>query len=202
MAEPPHGDSNGEPAESSPTLLAAGQHYHQAGDLGQAEDHYRRALEADPNREDVARYYAYLLDTQGRKQEARQILEDVLNRQPDNPLAISQYANFLLRMGETQEADSLLAKALEDHPRDRSLLTSAARLLHRTDRYQEAMDRYRQALEVSPHDLHLLLELARVELESGQVEAAAWHVDRVRHHFGVMNHNVARPMSYMNRFLP
>ena len=81
---------------------------------------------------------------QGRIADSRQLLSQVLARNPDQPLARRLLADLALESGNVPEAERLLVELLGDHPDDQAARAALAWLYESQDRAQESQQLFKQ----------------------------------------------------------
>lgn len=85
-------------------------------DWAGAEQHFRRALELDPNNADAHSEYAFLLSNLGRHDDALAVARRSLELDPLNVRANARYGQFLNHAGRTDEALAVLWRTIELDP--------------------------------------------------------------------------------------
>lgn len=151
----------------------------QRGDLAQAEDRYRKALDLAPNRPSVMVNLAAVLLEMGKHQEAKSISESLLAIEPENPAALLNLGNSQLKTGSAEEALVSLDKALMIRPDYVEALVSRASALSDLERFDEALASCEKALGLKPACVEALVaqgvamrRLGRYEEALGRVDAA------------------------------
>jgi Tfp pilus assembly protein PilF len=122
-------------------------------DLGrqnEAEDHYKKALDLDPENAAAHNNYANLLKGNDRQTEAEDHYKKALDLDPKYATAHNNYANLLTDMGRRTEAEDHYKKALDLNPKDAATHNNYANLLKGGDRQTEAEDHYKKALDLDP----------------------------------------------------
>lgn len=119
-------------------------------DWNAAENHYKRALELNPNNADLHLFYAHLLSNTGRHAEA--IAEVTLARQFDPlfPFGNALEGQFLLHAGRTDEALDRLKKTFDLEPNFWIAHLFASSAYIEKGMYEEAVAEARKASELSP----------------------------------------------------
>lgn len=75
------------------------------------EEHYRKVLELDPDREDALNNLGYSLYRQKRYQEAREIFERCLEEKRDLPYAANNYVRTLIALGLNRQAKQFVKES-------------------------------------------------------------------------------------------
>ena len=131
------------------------------------------ALALDPRSREARLDRARYLRRLGRGEEARRVMEEVLDDSAGDPWVALRYAELVeLPAGELASAERRLRRAVERDPN----LVEAWRLLgdvlERSGRPGEAVEVYRRGLENQPRAVALLSPLGRVLAEAGDPGAA------------------------------
>ncbi len=139
---------------------------------------HRLSHEEDPERAGRLRYEeARLLRAMGRREEALEALEQLLEREPDNPGAIALGVEILTSLQRWEDVVSWLRRLAEaDAPADQRRLArlGAADFLHRKlGRAQEALEELREAERLGAPDARLQVRIARVARDANRWEEAA-----------------------------
>jgi tetratricopeptide (TPR) repeat protein len=100
-------DSRMDPA----LLYLLGSSYAQNRDLNKAESVFKRALEREPDSEDIRRAYAQVLMSQGKMQDARAQFEEVVKSDPQAPMSYVRLAQLDRQMGNFDDARKELEQA-------------------------------------------------------------------------------------------
>ncbi len=129
------------------TALARGQ-------LGLAESAFRRTLELEPD--DAARFatchenLAFVLDAQGKTDEAIAHYREALAANPRSPSAHVNFGTTLSKLGRTDEAIAQYEAALADSPANPAAHNDLARDLLKKGRTDDAIAHYREAIRLRP----------------------------------------------------
>jgi tetratricopeptide (TPR) repeat protein len=140
-------------------------------------------LNTDLNRADV-------LEELMRVDEAVALLEQVLQREPDNVQAHFSYNNLLFRLGR----DENFLKSYDRAPQTAPLLAAKAGLLLKKDRFEEAYDLYRRALIRDPANLDAAIgSSTALNMLHRSAEAMAPLEQALKHHpkNGMLYQNIA-----------
>jgi tetratricopeptide (TPR) repeat protein len=103
-------------------------------------------------------------------QEARalQLVELLLQREPNNPMFLRKKGQLLLQLGRRPEALTVLQAAVQGTPGDPHAYFEVAEALRAQGTYVDAVTYYRRGLEVEPRNRHGRLALAETLLLAGQ----------------------------------
>ncbi|HET7100677.1 MAG TPA: tetratricopeptide repeat protein [Terriglobia bacterium] len=107
-------DSRMDPA----LLYLLGSSYARKRDFSKAEGVFNDALEREPDSEDVRRAYAEALVAQGKMQEARAQLEEIVKSDPQSPMPYVRLSQLDMQMGNFDEARKGLEQARALSPDD------------------------------------------------------------------------------------
>jgi tetratricopeptide (TPR) repeat protein len=136
-------------------LYNLGRCYDRLGDATQARLYYEACLKQAPNHAEGRHALTVLLVSQGRRDEARQIVEEWLRRAPNRAGPYAEDGWLREQEGDLLNARGRLQQALAKDPHDNRALTELGRVyeaLHRPDR---AVVLYERALEYHPHQPEL-----------------------------------------------
>lgn len=155
----------------------------QAG-LGATRDanvSFARALEAHPERADIAVAWAALLIEKHTLAEARTRLARVLAREPDQPHALALSARIELARGASfSTVEALLARALAIDPALTAAHVTRAGIALRDEELRAADQHIDEALAINPRDLEALSVRAAVRFVADDASGFASAVTRVR----------------------
>ena len=145
--------------------------FHIAKDFEQAATAYRHSLRYLPNRVDPLVGFAYSLFVLDRMEEAREVIRQVAQIEPQDPrvlylLALSRQAE------ETPEAlDPALDALMEDKTTYKTYFQLGI-LYHRNRQFDLAVDAYRQAIRLFPQDFEPHANLGTALMALGRLEEA------------------------------
>lgn len=139
----------------SDARIIAGQIYEEIGQHGLASEAYAAVGNDDGFALAAALGLAQTLETQGHTDEALEVLQDAVDRHPENTIAPQVLGDFLRRMNRHDEAIEAYGQALEaeedaGRPVSWRLYFSRAVSYERSDRWPEAEADFRAALEIEP----------------------------------------------------
>ena len=100
-------DSRMDPA----LLYLLGSSYSQKRDFAKAEGAFKRALEREPDSDDIRRAYAEVLMAQGKMDEARGQLQEIVKSDPQSPMSYVRLAQLDRQMGNFEAARKELEQA-------------------------------------------------------------------------------------------
>ncbi len=138
-----------------------------------AETMYRDALD----KEDVVMVkaknrLAYLLEKQGKSEEAEQLVTEVLTEHPGNIEALTLRGTMHLKKQDAVSAIADLRTVLNDNPENIEIIKMLGTAHIMNDEPNLAVDMFRALLNLSPKDLPVRLQLAVLYQKLGQKEQA------------------------------
>ncbi|MFN3947090.1 MAG: tetratricopeptide repeat protein, partial [Aquificaceae bacterium] len=125
--------------------------YDKKGQILSAEKDLRKALELNPEDKDLLNHlgYSLLLWYEGaRLEEAQELIEKALKKDPENPAYIDSMAWVLYYKGEYKKAYELLLKALEKEKEDPVIYEHLGDVLLKLGETQKAQEYYKKAYEL------------------------------------------------------
>jgi tetratricopeptide (TPR) repeat protein len=162
-------------------LVDAGRRYHQAGELGRAEEAYREALRADPRRADVWLLLGGLLQAGGRQGEAEAAFRQVAELKPDDADTQHRLGLALARAGRPDEAAAYLRRVVGLQPQDAAARSNLGNLLHTLGRPGEAQEQLHEAVRLRPDYPEAHYNLGNVLLALGRhAEAETCYLEALR----------------------
>ncbi|MEN6452425.1 MAG: tetratricopeptide repeat protein [Thermoguttaceae bacterium] len=147
-----------------------GKQQHCQSDLQQAECYYHLCLDKDPSHTDCYRGLAVLLAEQGRSQEAFQLLEGWVQRQPCMADARIELARLNEEFGNRQAAETQLLAAIEVEPDSARAWAAKGRLRELAGDNAQAVANYQRSLYQDQHQPELV---ARVNTLQGRPATAS-----------------------------
>lgn len=151
--------------ESALAHFGLGQCHGKIYDYDAALEHLGRAFQLDPDRSEGASYYAYILERQGRMDEAAHWYRRALDgAESDDLWARSHHAWFLEKWDRLDEAHAAYADVLARNPAYTWAVKRWALLLRRLGRRDEAEALVEGAVEQHPQNLFARLNLLEYRL--------------------------------------
>ena len=160
---------------SNEGLLANyGLFLHQNDRLVEAEPILRRALRADPQREDIAQSLAAVLVTQGQHGEAAGLVEEgyIESLAPFVANAEVERGNDLLEARQVTRAVEAYEAALAAYPNHVAALVQLGVALENLDRDEQALESYRQAYDNNDQDISAVYFLGLLSARMGRQDEA------------------------------
>ena len=169
-------------AISADKCVLAGAEYLKGGQAAAAAAAFRQALLVSPDHVDALRGLAVTLLRTGRPDQARAILERLLDLSDPNAELLNTYGVALDALGEKRQAAAQFRKALEIDPSCRGAMANLIRALLDIDEVGEALPLCRRGLELWPDsaELHLALGATLSRQRGSEAAAARAFRDAVR----------------------
>ncbi|HEV2846991.1 MAG TPA: protein kinase, partial [Thermoanaerobaculia bacterium] len=166
---------------ADPELFSlSGQLAEQEGRMDRALADYTEAARRIPSWNSLFRL-ADLESRTGRIAEARQHLQELLRRGPDNVWGLDKLGTLELLTGEPADAERIYLDLIRLRPQ-RSYYTNLGLARSLLGRDAEAREAYRQALKLAPGHVAVILNLADAELVLGrEAEARSLYGQALRH---------------------
>ncbi len=163
-------DAVAELAVSSGALLGRGSKALVNGHLEEAENWYRKAIDANPRNTEARRNLAVALTRAGKNEEAQGVLEEALRISPAEPLLAFDLANARLATGKVEGAIQSFERALVAAPEFEAAHFNLANTFMQTQRWTQARRHLERLLELSPGDPRARYQLAMCLYQEGQRE--------------------------------
>jgi tetratricopeptide (TPR) repeat protein len=148
------------------------------GRIDEALEHYRRALEIQPDYVPPRCNMAAILAKQGHFDEAIAGYRKALEIQPDCVAAHNNLGELLIRQGRLDEASEHYRQALESQPDYAAAYCNLGNVWMARQRFEEAETNYRKALESQPDYAMAHNNLGNVLACRGQFDEALTHYRR------------------------
>jgi protein O-GlcNAc transferase len=157
--------------DSSQTIAEAKRH-HQAGNLRAAEQLFRQALEAEPERAETWYYLGILHSQQRRFEPAIEYLQKAIALDPRQPVYVYALANAHLERGEYGEAAARYRRAIRLHHDFADAHNNLGIALERDGRLGDAVRSYREAVRLRPDNVASLVNLGNAQRRLGALDEA------------------------------
>ena len=152
--------------------LQTALHYHQSGQLAQAEALYRHLLRIQPDQPRVLHLLGLLAYQQGNFELAAQEIGRAIKLSPDESDYHNNLAIALRASGCLDQAIEAYRRALQLTPQDSDIHRNLANALYEAGHHDEAAVSYHAALDIWPGDVAALCGLAGVMSERGDSDNA------------------------------
>lgn len=152
-------------ANEPAVLVARGRIALARNEPGEAESHLRSAMDEDPASMTLL-WLSGAIQSQGRDDEAVELLDDWLADHPDDLQVRNQLASAYLQLGREREAREQYQALVERAPDSVPVLNNLAWLLRENDP-QQALAHIEKADELAPDNPQIMDTYAMVQLERG-----------------------------------
>ena len=138
--------------------------------IGEAEEHFQKAIELKPDYADAYYNIGNLYRLQGKFEEALENYRLAIEHAPGNARAANNVATVLVELGRLEEAEQAYLDALVLFPGDGSMHNNLGTLYKVQNRQEDAEKAYRKVLELHPDSPDGLRNLAATVKDLGNVE--------------------------------
>ncbi len=132
-----------------------------------------------PDNRELKLGQAILYRQAGADQQALELTNELLKKDPDFIKAMIVKGRILNKMGRAEEAEKMLADAVKRHPERVRLRLLFARNLVYARKLDEARIQFEELLKRSPHDGEILLSLALVTMENSMSQESERYFHRL-----------------------
>ena len=152
-------------------LLASLYQFNKQRELGSTT--FVRGIKAYPNDDKLLYEYGLYLDYRGEHQQAIEVMQQVINLQPEHAAALN-YVGYTWadKKIHLDKAFIYIKRAAELKPDNGYIRDSLGWVYYRQGKLEEAIETLEQAIKLSPDDPAILDHLADVYLESGRTADA------------------------------
>ncbi|NET41067.1 MAG: tetratricopeptide repeat protein [Okeania sp. SIO2B3] len=154
--------------------------YYQQKNFVEAEKICRIILAEKPQDFDVLHLLAVLENLAGRNEVAIQLLDRVINLQPNFSQAYSNLAKLMKKEGRLEEAITHYQKAISLKPNDSSNYSNLGNILKNEGRLEEAITNYQTAISLGQKNSSNYSNLGLIFLEKGEIDAAIINYEKSR----------------------
>jgi tetratricopeptide (TPR) repeat protein len=155
---------------TSDSQLQLAKLYLHDNDLPHAATALEQALDLDPGNLEAAMAQIQLLDKQGQAEKARQLLAQLLERNPASAMLQHALGMWLLSHGQNEYALLGLAKSLELDPDNNTYRYDFAVALHGLEQLEAAQKQLEEILQRQPANRSARVLLIHYWQESGQLQ--------------------------------
>jgi Flp pilus assembly protein TadD len=153
----------------------------------EAEEHFRSALELEPNVSAHHRSLGNVLEALGRGKEAERELGRALELEPDDPQNLVALGEHKLGRGAVAEAERLAREALTHSPRHLAALVLMGRVLLRRGDVESAREHAVWAAGIDPSDRGALSLLTAVKARTSWFLGLWWRANTWLYETGTRN---------------
>ncbi len=144
-----------------------------------AAEHFQRACDLAPQRDDIRLQLANALLTLRNTAEAAGHFQRLLKSSPNDPAVQTGWGRTLLEMGQLDKAREIFTAALKTHPKDFDLLLALGQVELNANRLDVALPLLQLAVVLDPDDSEAHNTLASVLQRSGRASEARSHFEFV-----------------------
>lgn len=128
--------------------------------------------ERNPQDKNTGLYYANVLRTTGRDEQALAVMQQMVIHHPTDNDVLSAYGKALAATGNFAKALKVIERAQRPDRPDWRLLSAQGAILDQLERSQEARIQYRKALDIVPNEPSVLSNLGMSYVLTGDLRAA------------------------------
>ncbi len=123
---------------------------------------FKKVLSLEPEHAPALNYLGYTwADRNENLDEAREMIEKALDKEPDNGAYLDSYGWVLFRLGKLKEAEKYIKKALEKNEKDAIIVEHLGDIYWAQGKKEEARAQYRKAAGMDPQNIALKEKLSR-----------------------------------------
>jgi protein O-GlcNAc transferase len=154
-------------------ILQTAREYHQAGNLEQAEQFYKKILMKKPDRGDILLFLGILNYERRQYDTAINYLKKMIRVDPRSTDAYYNLANSYAEKGLTDEAIAYYQKAIEINPRFTYAYNNLGITFHEKKRYDEAIACFKKVIDIDPQLADAYYNLGTVYQDMNKNDLAA-----------------------------
>jgi tetratricopeptide (TPR) repeat protein len=159
-------------ANPSQQRMQQGHAARRAGRTAEALDHYRTAVEQDPESAEANSVYGLMLLQVGRTDEAETPLRRAVEIAPTHAALRMNLAQWLAQQQRFDEAVGIVAGIVDDEPQQAWAWERLGELKAKQRRFGEAAEHFQRATELQPQDPSLLFKRAQANFDAGETAEA------------------------------
>ena len=144
-----------------------------------AAQHFQKAFELAPQRDDVRLQLANALLVLRNTADAAAHFQQLLKSRPNDPEVQAGWGRTLLELGRLDEAREIFSKALKAHPQDFNTLLSFGQVELNANQIDVALPLLQQAVAIDPDDSEAHNSLAAALQRAGHPNEARTHFEFV-----------------------
>jgi tetratricopeptide (TPR) repeat protein len=169
--------------QSVSSLVAQGLHFHQRGDLTQAEQIYRAILMREPRNADALHLMGSLRGRQGLTDEGIRLMEQAIASSPRVSIYHNNVGNLKAASGDTAGAEESYRRAIKLDRKNAEAHLNLGKLLERRAQTAKARECYIACIRLAPRSLEAHMLLGMLEESERRLRAAlqsysnAVHID-------------------------
>jgi predicted O-linked N-acetylglucosamine transferase (SPINDLY family) len=155
--------------------------FHQAGNLQQAEERYRKILKANPQNEDALHFLGVLVFQLGQYDTASDLICQAIKLNPEQSIFFDSLGTVLKAQRDTKKAMEAYYRALEINPNNFKTYNNIGVLLQEIGKYQESIQALYKAIAINPKYDEAIYNLGLVLQTQGRLEESIQAYQRVIH---------------------
>ncbi len=160
-------------SKNADLLFIIGSLYRETGNLATALDYLNQSLHYTEDTLQVFHLKATILEETGKYAQSDSLYNYMIDKNPNDPVALNNYAYSLAVRGEKLEmAKDLVNKALKIVPENPSYLDTKGWVLYKQKKYIEAEKYLQKALQVIGENAEILEHLGDVKMKMGKPKEA------------------------------
>ncbi|HXX07131.1 MAG TPA: tetratricopeptide repeat protein [Pseudolabrys sp.] len=152
--------------------LQAAFSLHQAGNLKEAANIYRKIIETDANNATALHYLGVVEGTVGNLEQAKFLMERSLRIQPSNIQFTENYAAILFQIRDYKSALQICERGLQLNESNVSLLYIGAVSLYKLEQLQSSIDQFDRVLSLEPNHVAAINERGSALAQLNEYDAA------------------------------
>lgn len=153
-------------------------------DFAGAEADLKEALKLDPENLNASLQYANLLWRTKRGDEARNIYNQVLAKDPKNRFALESMGYLAREAGDAKAAEEFFLKLAEAHPDDHVAYLALGDMYSTSNQFEKGEAAYQKAYSIAPQNPATVANATNAAIEFGKFDLARTWIDRAK---GKMN---------------
>jgi len=136
-----------------------------------AEQHFKKAIQLNPNYAMTYMWYGALLQGRGDSNESHQLFEKAFELDPKSPVAAFNVASGYYKLGDEEKAMELFSHIISNDPYYPSAYNLVGDILANRGRLDEAINMYNRALDVDSVNKHAIKGLIVSTMDMGDYSA-------------------------------
>ena len=136
-----------------------GMFFYQKGLYTQAAKYWTKALELNPGETIIQQYLAKSLWATGNRQKSQEILNELIDKNLDNPEVLVDVTDLLIQFGEMEKANVYLTKLKKLAPSNPKAQRLSAEIAEINGETNKAIALYESSFKGNPQDVQTILNL-------------------------------------------
>lgn len=139
-----------------------GMFFYQKGLYTQAAKYWTKALELKPGETIIQQYLAKCLWVTGDKQKSQEILNELIEKNHENPEVLVNVTELLIQFGEKEKANVYLAELKKLAPSNPKAQRLSAEIAEKNGETNKAIALYESSFKGNPQDVQTILNLGAI----------------------------------------